>query len=261
MVAALPFPPSADLVERAARGYAFLAVRTRWLPLFHGSRVPTNVPGGSDRRVIEDRFVLKMLSWVDEVRPLSFGRAPGFAVEVHGRERLAAAFAEGRGVILVTGHFGFPPAIRVALDATGTSWLALRQFGLREGGLSLGGDPWARVRTLRRAREALGRNQACVILADGGHGAVARVPFLEGQLGVSLGAFALARASGCPVVPFFVPLVDGPRRLRVEIEAPLPRSMPPGEDPVDGAVRSFARLYETYVRRYPSSVYWGASSR
>jgi hypothetical protein len=83
------------------------------------------------------------------------------------------------------------------------------------------------------------------------------VPFLDRHLDVSLGAFALARAAACPILPFFVPLVDGPARFRIGIEAPL--SLADWGSAVPGAVRGFASQYETYARRYPSSTYWASS--
>ena len=256
-IAALPVSPSVRVVERAARCYAQLAVRTRRLPLFRGARSATAVPAPADRRTIEDRFTLKMLNWLDEVRPLSLAGGSETIVEVHGQAHLESALGQGRGVVLVTGHFGFPPAIRAALDATGTPWLTLRQLGLRAEGVALGTESWARVRALRRARAALGRNHACILLADGGQGATARVPFLDRHLDVSLGAFALAHAAACPILPFFVPLVDGPARLRVEIRAPL--SLADWGTAIPRAVRSFADAYGTYARRYPSSTYWARS--
>jgi hypothetical protein len=255
-IAAIPVAPSARVVERAARRYAELAVRTRRLPLFRGARSGT-VPAPGHRRVIEDRFTLKMLNWFDEVRPLSLGRGSETIGEIVGQAQLESALEQGRGVVLVTGHFGFPPAIRAALDATSTPWLTLRQLGLRTEGVALGTESWARVRALRRAREALGRNHACILLADGGQGAAIRVPFLERHLDVSLGAFALARAAACPILPFFVPLTDGPARLRVEIGAPL--SLDDWGTATPSAVRSFAAAYATYARRYPSSTYWASS--
>ena len=260
-VSALPRPLSVGFVERLARSYARIAVRTRRLPLFRGARTPTARVAGTERQVVEHRFVLKVLNWVDEVRPLSLDQANGSLVEIHGLEHLRAALAERRGVVLVTGHFGFPPAIRAALGATGTEWLTLRQLELRDGALALGTDPWARVRSLRRAREALDRNHACVLLADGGQGTVTRVPFLQAHIDLSLGAFVLARSADCPILPFFAPLLDAPRRLRVEIGAPLPLARPAApadSDPVSHAIQAFARLYEGYVRRYRSSVYWAS---
>jgi len=80
------------------------------------------------------------------------------------------------------------------------------------------------------------------------------VPFLDRHLDVSLGAFALAHGATCPILPFFVPLVDGPARLRVEIGAPL--SLADWETAIPHAVRSFTDAYGTYARRYPSSTYW-----
>jgi lauroyl/myristoyl acyltransferase len=254
-IARLPVSLSTGAVEAGARRYARMALRTRWLPLFRNARAPAV----SDPGLVEDRFVLKVLNWLDEVRPLTL--APPEAVEMRGLAHLRAALATRRGVVLITGHFGFPPAIRAALEATGTPWLTLRQLGLRDGATALGTDPWARVRALRQARAALGHNHACLLLVDGGQGATTRVPFLGGSLDLSLGAFALARAARCPILPFFAQLLGGPSRLCVEIEAPLP-GVPAGSpeasdaEVLTGAARAFAALYETYVRRYPSSRYW-----
>ena len=187
-------------------------------------------------------------------------RPSRFEASAHFR----GALETRRGVVLVTGHFGFPPAIRAAFEATGTPWLTLRQYGLRDGGASLPGRIPGRVSgdsPFGRLARLSARTTPVYSWPTAGRAPAAHVPFLDGTLDLSLGAFALARAAGCPILPFFAPLLGGPSRLRVEIEAPFPPPVAGSPDASDtdaigGAARAFAVLYETYVRRYPSSRYW-----
>jgi lauroyl/myristoyl acyltransferase len=210
-----------------------------------------------DRRaIVEECFVFKCLNHSDAVRRLSVGSRLAARLDVRGREHLEAALAASRGVVLVTAHFGLPGLIRAVFDAVGVHAVAASRGGRRDGALPFGGDSWTRTRTLYRLRDELAQGHVCVLMADGDKGSGVRVPFFEGELTVGRGAFALARLARCLVLPFFVVGLDRFRAFRIEIGAPLPGASGSGDDPFRAATHAFARLFESYVCRYPGQLYY-----
>lgn len=170
-------------------------------------------------------------------------------LDLRGAERLDAARARGRGLILLTAHFGFPLMIRPVLEAADIPFVAIRGAARDPHDLSMAGDLWARTGALHHLRQELAQNHACVILAEGALGVRVTVPLLATALEIGLGPFSLARLADCPILPFFVVAPLGTARFRVEIHPPLPLPAGAGE-PHDG-IDAFVRLYESYVCRYP----------
>jgi lauroyl/myristoyl acyltransferase len=212
------------------------------------------------RRVTEEVFVLKVLNWVEEVRPFALGGRLAGRMEVRGQEHVQHALAGKRGLVLISGHFGFPPLIRPVLQAVGAHAVVARRRASRVDDLPIGDDLWGRTQTLHRLRADLAENRVCMILADGAMGSRRLVPFLRGELAVGLGAFVLARLARCPLLPYFALTPDPGRTFQVEIGAPLP-DVAIGEDArVQDAVLAFAALYATYVRRHPGHLYYHAEA-
>ncbi len=265
----LSFPFGVALLKRLALAYARVALRLGCPPLPRGTpEFPSylatlfgRAPDPAEaRRFVQERFVFWLLNWIEDARPSPIGRRLLTRVEVRGREHLEVALQQNRGVLLVTGHFGFPPVISPVLDAFGARCVAVR--GVEPSGawaphrLPARGGVWTRTRILHRMRTALEQNRSCVLLVDGGGGTTIRVPFFQRHLMVSLGAFALAQRIGCPLVPFFVVSPPGTPGFRVEIAPPLQSSYR-GEDKLaTETVEAFVGIYETYVRRYPGHLYW-----
>jgi KDO2-lipid IV(A) lauroyltransferase len=187
------------------------------------------------------------------------------AVEVEGGERVAQAHALGRGVLYVTGHFGFWEIHALAHGLT-MPRLAVVARPLDNPLLH---DLLERVRTstgntvvyrkggLRRILRALSENQGVAVLIDQHIQAADAVviDFFDRPAATTSAVAALALRTGAPVVPVFaLPLGGG--RYRLIYEHPV-------EPPAEGtphALREFTQrctdVLEMYVRRYPDLWLW-----
>ena len=186
-------------------------------------------------------------------------------VEFVGLEHARAAFAEGKGVLFVTGHFGFwelqamvhplrlPPmsVLARALDNAPLNAL-LEDIRTRTGNHVI-----YRSGTLRRALRALHAGEGVGILIDQhilSRDAV-RVDFFGRPAATTGAVAALALRTGAPVVPLFaLPLGKGRYRMVYE-----PAVAPPPADEPD-AVSTFTQrcsdVLEAYVRRNPELWLW-----
>ena len=188
----------------------------------------------------------------DEIRRL---------VKVEGLEHLQSAMAEGRGVIMLTGHF-------TTLDLGGrfVTQLAPVAVVYRPHGNPLFDEIVRRGRE-RSAREtipkqdvrtiikALRRNRAVWFAPDQSHRRrhSAVVPFFGVPAPTNTATSTFARLSGAPVVPFFpVRLPDAGGYLLV-IRPALEDF--PGPDPAEDAAR-VNRLLEEQIRQHPTQYLW-----
>ncbi len=186
-------------------------------------------------------------------------------VEWDGDERVRQAQAQGKGYLLVTGHFGFWEMQGIVHG------LHLGPIGVLARPLD---NPYLNV-MLEQVRQSSGNT---VIYRDGAMRRVLR--HLHANLGVGMlidqhvhtpdGVFVdffdrpavttsslalLALRTGAPVVPLFaIPLPDG--RYRMIYEHPV---QPPKDDSAE-EVRAFMQrctdVLEMYVRRYPELWLW-----
>src|SRR5882672_3675726 len=186
-------------------------------------------------------------------------------VEVDGGERSRLAYAQGKGVLFVTGHFGFweLQAMVHAVQAEPVTILAraldnpyldrlLEQIRQRTGNTVV-----YRRETIRRVMRTLQAGQGVAVLID--QHIMSRdaiyVDFFERPAATTSAVAALALRTGAPVVPVFaLPLPGGRYRLIYEHAIP-----PPGPDAAD-AVREFTQrctdVLEMYVRRHPELWLW-----
>jgi KDO2-lipid IV(A) lauroyltransferase len=186
-------------------------------------------------------------------------------VEFEGEERVVHAHAQGKGVLLFTGHFGFWEinALVHALKIHPMSVLArpldnplLHDLLERVRGRT-GNSVIYRRGAVRRVMRALEANQAVAVLIDQ-HIATADavyVDFFNRPAATTSALAALAIRTGAPVVPVFaLPLPGG--RFRMVYEHPVE---PPGGDD-QAAVHEFTQrctdVLEMYVRRYPDLWLW-----
>ncbi len=186
-------------------------------------------------------------------------------VEFEGEDRVVQAHAQGRGVLLFTGHFGFWE-INALVHALKIRPMAVLARPLDNPLLH---DLLERVRTvtgnsviyrrgaIRRVLRALGSNQAVALLIDQ-HIATADavyVDFFNRPAATTSALAALALRTGAAVIPVFaLPLPGGRFRMVYEHAVDPPK----GDD--QAAIREFTQrctdVLEMYVRRRPDIWLW-----
>jgi KDO2-lipid IV(A) lauroyltransferase len=186
-------------------------------------------------------------------------------VDFEGEERVRQAHAQGKGVLFVTGHFGFwelqamvhalrlPPmaVLARALDNRPLNEL-LERMRTRTGNSVI-----YRQGTIRRVLRALHAGQGVGILIDQhiqSRDAI-YVDFFNRPAATTSAVAALALRTGAPVVPLFA-LPLGAGRYRMVYEHPVE---PPADDTTD-AIHEFTQrctdVLEMYVRRHPELWLW-----
>jgi Kdo2-lipid IVA lauroyltransferase/acyltransferase len=186
-------------------------------------------------------------------------------VEFEGEERVRLAHAQGKGVLFVTGHFGFweiqamvhalrlPPMAVLArvLDNLPLNDL-LERIRTRTGNTVI-----YRQGTLRRVMRTLQAGRGVGILIDQhilNRDAI-YVDFFDRPAATTTVVAALALRTGAPVIPLFA-LPIGHGRYRMIYEHPVE---PPDGEGAD-AIREFTQrctdVLEIYVRRHPELWLW-----
>jgi KDO2-lipid IV(A) lauroyltransferase len=193
---------------------------------------------------------------VDEIR----GR-----VELVGAERIHQAHREGRGALLITGHFGFWELHALAHGALLYPMAVVARpldnphlhDMLEEVRTATGNTVIYRKGGLRRILKTLLSNQAVAVLIDQ-HIQPADALIVEyfGRPAATTAAVAaLAARTGAPVIPCFALPVGG-GRYRLTYEPPVD---PPAGESAD-ELRAFTQrctdVLEMYVRRYPDRWLW-----
>ncbi|MBI4587257.1 MAG: lysophospholipid acyltransferase family protein [Candidatus Rokubacteria bacterium] len=198
-----------------------------------------------------------------------FFRSPSILlsrVDVEGVDHLKAAAAHGRGILLLTAHFGnwellaashvhtgYPLSVVVRpLDFALLDRLVTR-FRERSGV-----EVIPKRRALRGMREALRRGSMVGILLD--QNASRRegvfVPFFGKPASTSKSLALLALWSGAPVVPVFIQR-EAAGRHRVMIEPPVPApATGDREQDVLTFTAAFARVVESRIRQQPAQWLW-----
>jgi len=186
-------------------------------------------------------------------------------VEFDGEERVRLAYGQGKGVLFITGHFGFWEIHAVAhplrfepigvlartLDNARLNTL-LEEIRQRTGNAVI-----YRQGSIRKVMRTLVEKHGVAILIDqhiSGADAV-NVEFFERRAATTSAVAAVALRTGTPVVPVFA-LPSGGGRYRLIYEHPVE---PPAADSED-AVREFTQrctdVLEMYVRRHPEFWLW-----
>jgi KDO2-lipid IV(A) lauroyltransferase len=186
-------------------------------------------------------------------------------VEFVGAEHIEAARAAGRGVLIVTGHFGFwelhalahglrlgPMA--VVARALDNPLLDLLLIDVRS---STGNIVIDRKGGLRRIMRALNANQSVAVLIDQ-HILTAdavKVDFLGRPAATTSAVAVLAMRTGAAVIPAFsLPLNDG--RYRLIYERPLEVPAEGSADGVRDLTQRCTKVLEKYVRAHPERWLW-----
>jgi len=186
-------------------------------------------------------------------------------VRFEGEERVREALAAGRGVLLVTGHFGLwevfgmahplvlPPMFVLArrLDNPQLQTL-LEQTRTRTGNQVI-----YRRGAVRRVLRALNAGSCVTILIDQ-HiqpADAVSVQFFGRPAATTSAVGALAMRTGAAVIPIFaIPSPDGTCRIVYEHPIELPRA--DAVDPVVELTQRCTDVLEMYVRRQPELWLW-----
>ena len=186
-------------------------------------------------------------------------------VEFDGEERVRLAYAQGNGVLFITGHFGFWELHAVAhplrfepigvlartLDNARLNTL-LEQIRQRTGNVVI-----YRQGSLRKVMRMMADKHGVAVLIDqhiqGPDGVL--VEFFERRAATTSAVAALALRTGAPVVPVFaLPLGRG--RYRLIYEHPVEPPAPDSEDAVREFTQRCTDVLEMYVRRHPDLWLW-----
>jgi KDO2-lipid IV(A) lauroyltransferase len=186
-------------------------------------------------------------------------------VEFEGEDRARLAYAQGKGVLFFTGHFGFwelhAMVHGLQLQPIGVLARALDNPGLNQLLEDLrtrtGNSVIYRQGAVRRVLKTLNSGQGVAVLIDQHmHSPDAiYVDFFQRPAATTSTLAALALRTGSPVVPVFALPVAGGRYRMVYEHAVEP---PPGDGP--DAIREFTQrctdVLEMYVRRHPELWLW-----
>jgi KDO2-lipid IV(A) lauroyltransferase len=186
-------------------------------------------------------------------------------VDFDGEERVRLAYAQGKGVLFVTGHFGFWELHALAhplrfepigvlartLDNARLNTL-LEEIRQRTGNVVI-----YRQGSIRKVMRMLAEKHGVAILIDQhiSSADAVYVDFFERSAATTSAVAAMALRTGAPIVPVFA-LPSGMGRYRLIYEHPVE---PPASDSED-AVREFTQrctdVLEMYVRRHPELWLW-----
>ncbi len=183
-------------------------------------------------------------------------------VRVEGAEHLRAAAARGRGILVLTAHFGNWELLAAAHGLTGLPLsIVVRPLDhpllddlaarfRRRGGVEM----IVKHRAVRDVLEALRRQRMVGILLDQNatRSEGVFVPFFGVPASTSKGLAIIALRTGTPVVPVFLRREpDG--RHRMEVGVPL---APPPDGDVATYTATFNAAIEAAIRRAPEQWFW-----
>jgi len=186
-------------------------------------------------------------------------------VEFDGEERVRLAYSQGKGVLFITGHFGFWELHAVAhplrfepigvlartLDNARLNAL-LEEIRQRTGNVVI-----YRQGSIRKVMRMMAGKHGVAILIDqhiSGADAVS-VEFFERRAATTSAVAAMALRTGAPVVPVFaLPLGRG--RYRLIYEHPVEPPAAGSEDAVREFTQRCTDVLEMYVRRHPDLWLW-----
>ena len=182
-----------------------------------------------------------------------------FRVSGPGLEALKEAQAKGKGVIIVSGHFGQWEAIRSVIKMHGMESGAVyrpqknRHYERRiRAGIEAGGMPilaTGRVGTMALVRH-LRSGGIISILLDEKYSEGVRIPFLGHDALTSLSAAQLALKYDIPMIPAFGTRIEDGNAFEVDFEAPIPHT-----DSLT-MTRAFNDSLSARIMQNPEQWYW-----
>lgn len=189
-------------------------------------------------------------------------------VNIEGEDNLITALSQGRGVILVSAHFGnfVLMMLRVAMAGYKTNYITRRMkdeefreyvydYCFEKGVQTIYSLPFREC--IGQSFKALKDNQLLFILMDQNHGQrnSVFVDFLGKPAATATGPVIFANRSKAPILPVFI-RNDGINRHKIIIEPPVKLETPEQEELfLQFNTAKLTKIIEGYVRRYPHE--WG----
>ena len=182
------------------------------------------------------------------------------SIEVEGREHIENAVKNGKGALLMTGHFGNWELIAHWLTATGyDTWAVARDPNGREmSELVLKQREASGLKVLPRGNAArtilacVKKNGIVGILFDQ-NTSEAFLPFFGHPCGTVIGPAVLSQRSGSPLVPVYCVRV-APMKYRLVFEAPVQPAE--GYEGPEAYTKSMNEFLERAIRQYPDQYLW-----
>jgi len=182
------------------------------------------------------------------------------ATEVIGLEHVETAEAEGKGILLVTGHFGNWEMMGHWVASTGRKLTVVQrdanQSGINDRLLKLreaaGLEVMSRGAAARGILVRLRRKEAVGLLIDQNAGD-AFVPFFGKPCGTVTGPAVISTRTQAPIIPGYAIRIS-PGKCRIEFFPPVQAT--PGEDPNESIMTAINANLEAMIRRYPEQWLW-----
>lgn len=253
--------------QLAALGY-LLAVRQRRIALESLSLAFAKEKSGQEiERIAKDCFISMAKSGVELVflmdKPLLLEKR----VQITGRENLEKALAKGKGVILVSAHFGNFPLLlaRLSLQGYKAGGIMRQMRDARVEKIFLAKRQRFKIKTIysqprkvcvEETIRSLRNNELVFIPLDQnfGTGGVF-VNFFGSKAATAVGPVVLAQRTKAELVPcFIVRQKDDTHKIIFEQALDLETRGSP-QDMVSLNIQRLTSIIESYIRKYPSE--WG----
>ncbi|KPK38335.1 MAG: hypothetical protein AMJ78_10185 [Omnitrophica WOR_2 bacterium SM23_29] len=186
-------------------------------------------------------------------------------IKVEGEDKIKAALKGGRGVILLTGHFGNweLSSLVGALKGYKMNVLARWQkFDMLNGYLNKmrsfrGADVISKDDSREMITRALNRNEVVGILSDQDGGKRGEyVEFFRRLASTPKGVAHFSLKTGAPILPVFIIRKKGPyHRVVIEEDISITASDDINVD-IHEILQRFAKVLQMYVERYPGQWLW-----
>lgn len=183
-------------------------------------------------------------------------------ITVNGIEHMHTALKQGKGTIMLSGHFASAEftgrAVRPLLPPMAAMYRSsdnpLIDQAMRRCRRASVAELISKT-SIRRLLKVLKANQAIWYAADQAYNrkGTVLVPFFGEPATTNTSISQIAKVSGAPVVPFFPLRLDNGRHYEVTFKPPLDNF--PSDDPEADAIR-VNTLLEEHIREAPEQYYW-----
>jgi KDO2-lipid IV(A) lauroyltransferase len=182
--------------------------------------------------------------------------------DLHGWDHFAAARQTGRGILLLTPHrgnweLGAPLLARrgidvcvITLEEPDRGLTDLRQDSRRRWGVEtivIGRNPFAFVDVIRRLDEG---GTVALLIDRPPPASAAECELFGRSFAGSIAAAELARASGCVLLPVFLPRLAGGYQAKVLPQIPYDRAALGSRDAREELTRQIVRAFEPAIKEY-----------